>query len=347
DPVCFSCQHQRSRRTYATAATTAVENQAQANLSYIHPVTSISLQQAYQVRAGVVLSRPPILTRDLHPFEKAFYLYQRRLNERLALPFTRYFYFKKGTPADVEWKRKVKTRLTPARDIGVYNAYGDEGWNDEVLVGAKEAETEWQVESLLKDAEAPVTGIPGQENGDGIGTPDGIKFGGEQVPEVSSKKGKAETVEKLMPRVTAADRRGDVKSLDRLLQRSLYLLVKNREGRWTFPDDKVVGRENLHQAAERVLVQAGGLNMNTWVVGNAPIGHYSFDFLTRRSDLQKNVEELGEKVFFMKARIMAGQANLTNNKFGLSDFKWLAKEEIESTVTPRYWNAIRNMLAER
>ena len=101
------------------------------------------------------------------------------------------------------------------------------------------------------------------------------------------------------------------------------------------------------QAAERVLVQAGGLNMNTWVVGNAPIGYYSFDFLTRRSDLQKNVEELGEKVFFMKARIMAGQANLTNNKFGLSDFKWLAKEEIESAVTPRYWNAIRNMLAER
>lgn len=167
----------------------------------------------------------------------------------MALPFTRYFYFKKGTPADVEWKRKVKTRLTPARDIGVYNAYGDEGWNDEVLVGAKEAETEWQVESLLKDAEVPVIGIPGQENGDGIGTPDGIKFGGEQVPDVSSKKGKVETMEKLMPRVTAADRRGDVKSLDRLLQRSLYLLVKNREGRWTFPDDKVVGRENLHQVS--------------------------------------------------------------------------------------------------
>lgn len=101
------------------------------------------------------------------------------------------------------------------------------------------------------------------------------------------------------------------------------------------------------KAAERVLVQAGGLNMNTWVVGNAPIGHYSFSFPTRRSDLQNNVEELGEKVFFMKARIMAGQANLTNNKFGLSDFKWLAKEEIESAVTPRYWNAIRNMLAER
>ena len=165
----------------------------------------------------------------------------------MALPFTRYFYFKKGTPADVEWKRKVKTRLTPARDIGVYNAYGDEGWNDEVLVGAKEAETEWQVESLLKDAEAPVTGIPGQENEDGIGTSNGVKFGGGQVPEASSKKGKVEAMEKLMPRVTAADRKGDVKSLDRLLQRSLYLLVKNREGRWTFPDDKLVGRENLHQ----------------------------------------------------------------------------------------------------
>ena len=87
--------------------------------------------------------------------------------------------------------------------------------------------------------------------------------------------------------------------------------------------------------------------MNTWVVGNAPIGHYNFDFPTRRLDPQKKVEELGEKVFFMKARIMAGQANLTNNKFGLSDFKWLTKEEIENAVTPRYWNAIRTMITER
>lgn len=49
----------------------------------------------------------------------------------------------------------------------------------------------------------------------------------------------------------------------------------------------------------------------------------------------------------MKARIMAGQANLENNKFGLEDFKWLAKEEIQEEFDPRDWNAVKNVLVDR
>jgi len=101
------------------------------------------------------------------------------------------------------------------------------------------------------------------------------------------------------------------------------------------------------QAAERVLVHAGGVNMNTWLVGNAPTGHYHSTFENPILNSEKNVEELGQKVFFMKARIMAGQANIEQNKLGLSDFKWLAKEEVEQAVAPKYWSAVRNMLPER
>ena len=35
----------------------------------------------------------------------------------------------------------------------MYNAYGAEGWNDEVLVGDSTSEPEEQVERLLRDAE--------------------------------------------------------------------------------------------------------------------------------------------------------------------------------------------------
>ncbi|OCK83562.1 50S ribosomal subunit L30 [Lepidopterella palustris CBS 459.81] len=346
--ICRSCREKTlSRKPYSTAAAaTAADNTAgPASSSHIPPVTATAAQQAYQVRAGVVLSRPPLITRDLHPFEKAFFLYQRRLNERLALPFTRYFYVKKDTPADAEWKRKMKKRLTPARDIGTYNAYGNEGWNDEVLMGAQESEPEWQVERLLEDAEAAVSGggIGGESGG-----AKGLQEGGQPaVPEVAAKAVVAEPVERPMPRVTEADKKGDLRSLDRLLQRTLYLLVKNKDGRWMFPDDQIVGKENLHQAAERVLIQAAGINMNTWVVGNAPIGHFSFNFPKPRPGLRQNVEELGGKTFFMKARIMAGQANLAENKLGFTDYKWLAKDEVEKAVTLRYWSNIKNMLAER
>ena len=87
--------------------------------------------------------------------------------------------------------------------------------------------------------------------------------------------------------------------------------------------------------------------MNTWVVGNVPIGHQNVKYPQGLVDQEKGIEQLGEKLFFMKARIMAGQANLTDNKLGLEDFKWLAKDEIQKAVSPQYWNAVRNMLAER
>lgn len=150
-------------------------------------------------------------------------MYQRRLNERLALPFSRYFYFKRDTATDREWKRKAKQRLTPAREIGVYSGYGNEAWNDELLVGAPESETEHQVEALIKDAEPPAVG---EEEG------------------ASSLK--REPVERPIARATEADENGDKKSLNRLLQRSLYLMIRNAEGRWTFPHTRVTGKESLH-----------------------------------------------------------------------------------------------------
>ncbi|KAK3676197.1 hypothetical protein LTR78_003947 [Recurvomyces mirabilis] len=305
--------------------------------------------------AGTVLSRPPQLTRDLTSFEKAFYLYQKRLNERLAMPFSRYFYYNKGTPADPEWKRKFASRKTPSRDIGVYDAYGDEGWNDEVLVGDQTGERESVVESLIRDAEgksiveeaekdkgAPIAGDP-------------------QIGEGQRREAVRIEVERPQARLTEADRSGDEKSLNRKLDRTLYLIVKNGEGRWRFPEDRIYGRENLHQAAERILVQSCGINMNTWLVGNHPIGQHTHHYPSTSGPITSLIlanplvgtskemerEEYGEKLFFMKARIMAGQPELKENAYGLKEWAWLAKEEVEKKVGRGYWSSVRNMLAER
>lgn len=69
--------------------------------------------------------------------------------------------------------------------------------------------------------------------------------------------------------------------------------------------------------------------MNTWVVGNVPIGHFQ------------------KQTFFMKARIMGGQLSLKSNKLGLRDFKWLSREEIRKIVDHTYWEGIRNMIMSR
>lgn len=116
-------------------------------------------------------------------------------------------------------------RKTPARDIGVYSAYGEEGWNDEVLVGERISEPEEQVEALLRDAEKE-GGREGAET-----------EGGETEGAVVKREG----VERPVPRVTEADREGNKRSLNRMLERTLYLVVKRREGLmgeeagWRFP----------------------------------------------------------------------------------------------------------------
>lgn len=239
--MCRSCQETLGRRNYAVAAaaTTAADSAPSAastssttTSSPIFPVTKPS----HIIKAGVLLSRPPQITRDLTPFEKAYFLYQKRLNERLALPFTKYFYFKRGTPADEDWKRKVRERQTAARDIGKYNAYSNEAWNDELLVGAVESEPEHQVEMLVQDAESTANAT-------------------------SQDTSKKEEVPRPFSRVTEADRKNDQKSLNRLLQRTLYLVVQAKEGYWKFPSSPVEVDESLRVVS---LARVSSLASERW-----------------------------------------------------------------------------------
>lgn len=126
----------------------------------------------------------------------------------------------------MEWKRKIKERRTPARDIGAYSAYGDEGWNDELLVGDRISEPEEQTERLVKDAEVEVIERDIQGEGEVV---------------------KKEEIERPMPRITEDDKNGNLRSLTRRLERTLYLVVTRDNTLWEFPSSVLgTGRESLH-----------------------------------------------------------------------------------------------------
>lgn len=291
DTVCTSClQHlsRRSRRHAATAAVLAEEPEVIHEESGVPPVTQTRPQKAYRLLASPVLSRPPLLTRELTSFEKAFYLYQKRLNERLALPFMRYFYYKKDTPADIERKRKEKARRTAAKDIGIYSGYGPEAWNDEVLVGDGTAEPTNQVEALIRDAEGK-TVVDGKPVGASEAGGQEISGSEREGEGVRKKVGQEVAVERPMPRITDADRVNDFKSLSRKLDRCLYLLVKNKDGKWRFPEDRVYGRENLQQvcgiSAAWIELQQEQLTNHIYVGSRAhprPISRRQHEYLVRR-----------------------------------------------------------------
>ncbi|KAI5124065.1 hypothetical protein M0805_003892 [Coniferiporia weirii] len=148
--------------------------------------------------------------------------------------------------------------------------------------------------------------------------------------------------EKPMPRRSEADEKRDVKSLDRHGSRNLYLLVKAPPGdkyEWRFPKGYVEAGEYLHDAAKRDLHAECGPHINTWVVGRRPVGLFEYEY-EGNADPQYS----GEKIFFYKAHIFAGQVQTAERS--ISDFAWLTKEEIESRVSKEYWLGTKDMLSD-
>lgn len=100
----------------------------------------------------------------------------------------------------------------------------------------------------------------------------------------------------------------------------------------------------MTQTAARALQLAAGVNMNTWMVGRVPVAH-----LVKQPEFNEDtsLRQPGVKTFFLKGRIMAGQADLKGNKMGLKDFNWLTKEELKAKLDEDYFNAVKNMMADR
>ncbi len=189
-----------------------------------------------------MLTRPPLLTRDPSPFESAFYLYQKRLNERLTGPFRTNVYFKPDTTLALDWRMQMRIRRgTPARDIGNYNGgkggggYGAAvAWDDELTVGDPEAAAlttpDGLRERIISDADLRVS-----DEGEPLAEADRVR------------------VERPQPRTTAADAANDTQRLDRKLDRTLYLVVQGADGVWGFPAADVQPNENLHEVRTFVL----------------------------------------------------------------------------------------------
>lgn len=194
------------------------------------PVLPQHPRSQYRIKSGIILTRAPLLTRAPTPFEAAFFLYQKRLDERLAAPFRKGFYFKLDTPAELDWRLKVRERHgVAARDVGRYNPRGRLAWNDELLAGSPVSEPAAVAGALVRDAEMRVS-----EDGEEIPEEDRVKVDGP------------------LPRRTAADEAGDATRLDRELDRTLYLVVRRGEDApWEFPSGDVLTSENLHEVSSQ------------------------------------------------------------------------------------------------
>ncbi|KAI9088327.1 39S mitochondrial ribosomal protein L46-domain-containing protein [Phlyctochytrium arcticum] len=135
----------------------------------------------------------------------------------------------------------------------------------------------------------------------------------------------------LAGRETEADRSGDKKSLERMLERTVYLVVKRPSGEWEFPAGPLEEAEVLHEAATRHLHTEVGANLENWVVGRTPVGHAVSPSTKKQT-------------FFMKSHIIAGR--ITPSKEKVTDHAWLTKQELSTTLEKSYYDKVKGMLAE-
>ncbi|KAF3770149.1 hypothetical protein M406DRAFT_34006 [Cryphonectria parasitica EP155] len=316
------------KRSYSSnTPASATTNPSSLSPNIMPPTTNLLHPKSlYRLRAGIILSRPPILTRTQTPFEAAFYLYQKRLNERLSTPFARQFYYREGQPAGVDFAIKFGERShVMAREIGRLTRKGRDAWDDEALVeeGQKLSDPDYIREKLYTEAESRVS-----EDGEALSFEDRLR------------------IERPLARETEADRTGDVRRLDRKLDRTLYLIVKNQKERWVFPHDEVRPDEGVHETASRALEDTAGVNMNTWMVGRHPIAleHREPIYGTDEEGKNRTLKVRGTNVFYLKGRIMAGQVDLTDNEYGITDFKWLTKEELKEHLQPGLYESVEKSM---
>ncbi|GER45214.1 39S ribosomal protein L46 [Striga asiatica] len=126
------------------------------------------------------------------------------------------------------------------------------------------------------------------------------------------------------PRITEADKSNDKRSLQRALDRRLYLLIygtaygSNGEPVWHFPEKIYESEQTLRKCAESALKSVIGDLSDTYFVGNAPMGH-----MVMQPSEKENDSAL--KRFFFKSQVIA------TTKFNIGkceDYVWVTKDEL-------------------
>lgn len=245
-----------------------------------------------RVRAAMLLSRTPIVTPEVPAFDAAYYAYHEELERRLMWTFPKWFYFKKGTVSEREFTEAQKYPIP--NNPSVWFPEGrpdlmhnrDRRFKEEVVLPKRNQEDAQSEEADLEDISRPI------------------------VPQ---------------SRVTAADKAGDVTSLERKLDQTLYLAVQSDADKsWQLPTFDVTDSNKtagLHGVAEAGLRELGGDRINTWTVSNTPAG------------------VLDGAVFVIKSHIVAGQFQ---GQPGC--FQWVSKPEMEALFDKKYYAQIAPLL---
>ncbi|GFT10469.1 39S ribosomal protein L46, mitochondrial [Nephila pilipes] len=147
------------------------------------------------------------------------------------------------------------------------------------------------------------------------------------------------------PRQTEADKTDDRHSLQRKLDSSLVLVIKQKLGndyKWILPQAVHQNGETLRQTVERVLHNLCPDLMKVQFMGNAPVGYYKYKY--PKAARENGI--CGAKVFFFKAQLLERNPKSLNIKLSdtISDAAWLTHSELNEVLQPDYGKNVQSFL---
>lgn len=139
------------------------------------------------------------------------------------------------------------------------------------------------------------------------------------------------------PIQTEADKKNDIKSVERKLDDTLVFLCDHKLGKdnlMLLPQGKWNEGETLRQTAERIVSEKCGSDIKVHFYGNAPIGFYRYKY-----PMPDRKDTVGAKVFFFRAVYKGG--NVADPK---QKFMWINDEEMQGKVKDSYYEAVKSFM---
>ncbi|KAK6458789.1 60S ribosomal protein L17, mitochondrial precursor [Scheffersomyces xylosifermentans] len=258
------------------------------------------------VSSTLLLSRNPVITAELQPFENQYYKYQNELWRRLMWTFPKWFYFREGTASEQRFRQLNKNPVANNPDI-------------EFPRGRPELRHS-RDRRFKQELRLPKTYKEEVETGEGLES------------EASAAPAQDDLARKIVPnsRTTKADE-NDQTSLERRLARTLYLVIKSND-KWTLPnfvEESAEELKALHVLAEEGLYKIGGEQINYFNVSNTPCHVY-------------NNSNENKKEYIIKSHILSGEFKPQDESL---QFLWLTKEELEKHLDRAYYTDIAHLLS--
>ncbi|GMM38020.1 mitochondrial 54S ribosomal protein YmL17/YmL30 [Saccharomycopsis crataegensis] len=265
------------------------------------------------ISSSLFLSRVPIVTPTLGEFEKQYYKYQDELQRRLMWSFPYYYYFKKSSLAEAAFFKNQKWPIS--KEEGVFYPKGTPN-----------------IKHLRERSEKQVINVKEEED------------------ENSKFKKESDVVKPIVPnsRITDADVKKDLKSLERKLDSTLYLIVQDKKSsEWKFPSFKYNAEERisaLDEYATENIQNISQKDFNMFTVTNTPIHVVKYD--SSNKVVNNASTNVASKEYIIKSHILAGDFVLNQKESQFKDYLWLSGEELPEYLSKDYYKQVEFLLAD-